>query len=215
MCADESGNLLLHIIEEGEHRPDPLGFTAGAKHTSVKCMQIDTPFSLFPKGFIQTTIPGTKQEQQIQAVNDSLYLTWLKSDTDSFHAAFPCLQISAENAVGKEHYLFCWVLNDSCSYFFYKNGQCELANVYPVASESELLYYAMAIAKKGGADARKIQIQVLGDKIEALLQAFTRYATHVSAVQMELPYQAGEYPPFASVSHLLYHYLTCELPAAH
>jgi hypothetical protein len=213
MCADDSGNLLLHIIEEAEHMPDPLNYTPGAKHASIKCMQIHRPFALFPKGFMQTMIPGNQQEQQIVAINDALYLTWQKTDEESIHAALPCIQISAENAIGKEYYLFCWTLNEICAYFFYKNGQCELANAYPVNSESELLYYAMAIAKKGGADVRKIHIQVLGDKIDALLQAFTRYAAHVSALQMELPYQAGEYPPFASVSHLLYHYLTCELPA--
>jgi hypothetical protein len=212
MCCDDSGKLLLHIIEESDTMPDPASFTSGTSHSAIIEMKMDEPFHLLPKGFRETAIGDASDTQRIQLLTENLFLSHPVHPHKSFHAALPLYLISSEKAAGHEFYVYCWVMGHTCTIFYYHNGVCELANIYPAMNESEVLYYCMAAVKLSGADVSKVQFDILGENNQPLIQAFQRYIPNANTARTELPYPAGEYPPHASVSYLLYHYLTCELP---
>lgn len=212
MCTDDEGQILLHIIEENSTFPGPETFT-GTKHTGeVLQMLIAEPFALLPKVFSHSGLAAPASDTSVTKLSDSLYLAYPQTANPAFHAAVPLYLISHERAQRQNHYLFCWVQFPLCFVFYYRNGQCELANSYPVANDSEVLYFCMAAVKKSGTDIRNVKFEILGEDTKSLIQAFSRFVNTAENAKMELPYTAGEYPPHAPVSYLLYQYLTCELP---
>lgn len=212
MCADEEGQILLHVIEENSSFSGAETYT-GAKHSGeVLQMQIAAPFALLPKVFSHSGLAAPASETTVCKLSDSLYLAYPQTVTPGFHVAVPLFMISSERAQRQDHFLFCWVQFPLCFVFYFRNGQCELANSYPVANDSEVLYFCMAAVKKSGTDIRNVKYEILGEDTKSLIQAFGRFVNSAQNAQMELPYPAGEYPPHAPVSYLLHQYLTCELP---
>lgn len=213
MCYNPSGKLHLHVIDQPDATPDPLEYMQGLKFKSMLEMQLNTPFALLPKVFSETGIPGSSQNTVVHKLTDKLLLSHPIMEHPSFHAAIPLYDLSSEKSKNRELYLFCAVFNQICFVFFYREGFCELANSYPVSNDSEVLYFCLAAIKKGNADVNKVVIEILGDKTAEVIGSFERFVPSVSKFRIELPYNAGEYPPFAAISLLLHHYCTCELPA--
>jgi Protein of unknown function (DUF3822) len=212
MATDETGNLLLHIIEQVETEPQIEQILPNISSNRVTQMLSKNPFALLPKGFSQTQVPGWDSESVNISLSSQLSLAYPSTVKNTTHSIFPLYKYSVEQTKGHEHYMLCWVHDSLCSILYFRNGNCELANTYPAANESEILYFCMAAAKKAGADVRKVQFDILGDEVQSLLLAFQRYIPNAVAAKIELPYPAGEYPPQASISFLLYQFLTCELP---
>lgn len=196
------GTLLLHTIDEGD--------SAASAPVNAVNLESDLPFTLLPEAFQDSGIPGWQGLTQ-KASLDGTVVCYAIEDKNSIHAALPLYKLAAE-AAKQGDVVYCYSKQDRCIVFVFRNGHCELANSYPVQGESEIMYFCLAAARKSGADLKQIQIKILGNDTRTLVQALERFGVQASSVQLELPYPAGEYPPYPAESFLLCQLLTCALP---
>lgn len=203
------GDLALHLIDEAGFEDILQLLPESTGHTVY--MDVSSPFALLPKEFRLTDVNTADPEPRLIRLDETLYLSF-PGDQNAVHAALPMYFIGKQAAGRSGQYLICLVLNGYCMLLYFKNGVCELANIYPAVSESEVLYYCLAVAKKTGQDIRQIRFEIFGNNAADILNAFHRFIPNVSLHRIQLPYSTGEYPPQAEVSYLLHQFLKCALP---
>jgi hypothetical protein len=200
----DQNTLINHTITESEQAPE-------APEKSI-CLDAELPFTLIPDAFKETGIPGWEGATRRFPVEGAV-LCYGSHAENSYHAAVP-VYLLAQEASKQGDVVYCYCQQDRCIIFVFRGGQCELANSYPVQGESEIMYFCLAAAKKSGADLKQLQVKLLGNDTKTLVQALERFGVHAAAVQLELPYPAGEYPPYPAESFLLCQLHTCVLQEA-
>lgn len=208
---NSQGEIVLHIIEETHQKPSVSDIP---EMSHAEEMVLSSHFELVPKPFGNAGIPGFDGPITHKELDGDLNVSYGHDPSSkSFHIVTP-LYLQAKSLSAKNPFLvYCYVRNARCFVLLFKNGICEMANAYPAANESEVMYFCIAAAKKSEFDLKQTRFLVLGHKPAALLQSFERFRTDALPARVELPYPAGEYPPYAAESFLLYQYLTCALPA--
>lgn len=209
---NDAGELTLHLIEE---RTDKPSVTDLPELQDAAEMVISADFELLPKMFRDSGIPGFEGTTSLFSLDDDMHLcAGIREGQNAFHAIAPLYSHAKTMAAQQALLVYCYMIQTQCFVLVFRNGQCEMANCYPAANESEILYFCMAAAKKSEMDLKQTAFRILGNKTSDLLQSFERFHTIASPARIDLPYPAGEYPPHAAESYLLYHHLTCVLPEA-
>lgn len=211
LVCDQQGNLLYHIIEECDS-PPPIETLKIVEAGEMLEMDFESPVQMQPGLFSEIEIPGASKNHRIQDLNAQLNFRYPGSKavhafSSFFHEAEKCAKKYAT-------YLQIFVHGKSCMIVFFRDGKCEIGNSYEVQNESEVLYYAMAVIKTSGVDVRKVKIELLSNSPEEYLKLFHRFVPEAQVLRIELPYETGQYPPYAAEAFLMHQFLVCELPVA-
>ncbi len=216
LALDAAGDISLHLIEENENPNCAENLIAETGCTNAGEMLFDVPFVLVPEAFEKSRFEGFPGLDVLSfTVEKGMHLQ-IAADggRKCFHAAIPLYHIAKKNAEAYEYFVYTAVLQNHCLVHFFRNGKCELANVFPARNESEVLYFSVAPIKKAGLNVDQVRFEFLAeaDETTRILKTADRFLPHASISRIELPYPAGEYPPYAHIAFLLYQFLQCELP---
>lgn len=216
LAIDSATEIVFHIIEDGANDRTIQDIIIQTGCINAGKMLISNPFLLLPEAFENTQFEGLESNQTITTtIEKGICLRFEKLPNEKcFHAIIPLYFIAKTEAEKHTNFVYTCTLNGHSLVLFFRNGKCELANVFETKNEAEVMYFSVAPIKKAGLNVDQVRFEFLSDVSEArnILKAADRFLPNAGIARLELPYQAGEYPPHAVVSFLLYQYLLCELP---
>lgn len=218
MACHSSGDISLHVIED-QGAAGIEALLAETGHITVLGeMRSNDPFQVVPAAFKDAVLPDSEASASTisHAEGSVFFQMHHQGQHPVFAAAQALYRVAKDSAANHENLVYAWQHQGWITVLFFRKGQLELANAFPAANENEMLYFLAAPVKQAGLEVTNVHFEFLSEPEEAagFLKTANRYLPHISTVRIELPYPAGEYPPYASVAFLLYQYLQCELQAA-
>jgi Protein of unknown function (DUF3822) len=216
LAIDVAGEIIFHIIEESTDDNSIERMLQETTCINAGRMLISNPFMFIPEAFENTQFAGVEGDQTMTTlIEKGMCLRMANMPKEkSFHAIVPLYFIAKTEAEKNSNLVYTCSLNGYSLVLFFRNGKCEFANVFETKNEAEIMYFAVAPIKKAGLNVDQVRFEFLSDAADArnILKAADRFLPNAGIARIELPYPAGEYPPHAVVSFLLYKYLQCELP---
>ncbi len=217
LACDAAGEIALHIIEENQDLGAASALLQQEGLSDAGLMLLDNPFILLPTAFENSDLPGFLPPTiKTTQVEKGLTIKVGNCAAEkNFHAIVPLYYIAKESAEKHKQLVYSCLIDGVLLVLFFRNGLCELANVYKVKNDSDILYFSVAPVKKAGLTVDRVHFEFLAEteELKSLMRTVSRFLPDASAAKIDLPYIAGEYPPFAPIAFLMYQYLQCELPA--
>jgi hypothetical protein len=216
MACNSAGDIALHIIEVNEDMEAGEKLVAKETFKTSAPMQMHSAFMLAPVAFEETALPVFNNAKRVRLDGDISLIADVALESQGFHCIIPLYHIASKEASKAQHLVYCFAFDKNIFVLFFSHGKLQMANSFPAANESEILYFAVAPIKKAGLNVQDVRFLFLAEAedLKAIMRTVDRFLPNTAIASIDLPYIAGEYPPYATIAFLLYQYLQCALPEA-
>jgi hypothetical protein len=206
MAFNLEGEMVLHRIADNRLSAADNAVTKGFR------LSPEIPYALIPEAFQDAQTPEAAVSLRKIQVEGGYCIVF--EDGNTLPVALPLFVIGQGMCKGKNHFVLLHVAQKKVTVAAFSEQKPLLLNTFPAGNEAEALYFALAPFQRAGIAETEVDVAILADKESqaSLMQLFERFTGRVSPCPVALPYQVGEYPPFADISLLLFTLFSCGLP---